>query len=275
MPEALAVPTADGAVLAGERLPGTGPTVVLLHAGVADSRAWRDVAPALNAEGADVVAYDRRGFGRTPGSAAAFRHADDLESVLDATADGPAWLVGNSQGGLIALDVALRAPERVAGLVLLAPAVSGAPEPQPEELDPDTFELTEQIDRDWEAGNLEALNGLEVRLWLDGPAGPAGRVGGRARALALEMNATALASGMAEDAGAGEEDAWRALEDIRAPATVAWGALDLPVIVARCRVLAERLGNVREAVELPGVAHLPALEQPGVVTSLVAHAMGL
>src|ERR1700712_2805965 len=103
MAEDLAVPTADGAVLSGERLPGSGPTVVLLHAGVADSRAWRDVAAALNAQGADVVAYDRRGFGRTPGGAAAFRHADDLLSVLDATADGPAWLVGNSPGGGIAL----------------------------------------------------------------------------------------------------------------------------------------------------------------------------
>jgi pimeloyl-ACP methyl ester carboxylesterase len=38
------------------------------------------------------------------------------------------WLLGNSMGGQLALDLALRAPDRVAGLILLAPDVGGAPE---------------------------------------------------------------------------------------------------------------------------------------------------
>ena len=120
--------------LARDHLTADGPRVVLLHAGVADRRAWRDVAPELHAMGADVLAYDRRGFGETPASAEPFRHVDDLLGLLD----GPAWLVGNSMGGAIALDAALLAPDAVAGLVLIAPAVSGAPEDAIENLDPDT-----------------------------------------------------------------------------------------------------------------------------------------
>src|SRR5918997_4956790 len=119
----------DGIV--GERWDGEGPPLVLLHAGIADRRVWRDVVPLLDAP---VVAYDRRGFGETPPGPEGFAHLDDLFAVLDATVAEPPWLVGNSMGGALALDAAVTAPERLAGLVLIAPAVSG--EPDPEEPDP-------------------------------------------------------------------------------------------------------------------------------------------
>ena len=52
----------DGTTLAGERWPGGGPTVLLLHEGVADRRGWAEVAgPGTRAT---VVAYDRRVTGR-------------------------------------------------------------------------------------------------------------------------------------------------------------------------------------------------------------------
>ena len=58
----------DGAELYGERWPGDGPVLVLLHEGVSDLRGWRQTAEILCAS-ADVVAYDRRGYGRTdPGA---------------------------------------------------------------------------------------------------------------------------------------------------------------------------------------------------------------
>jgi pimeloyl-ACP methyl ester carboxylesterase len=272
----LALPSGD-TILAGERWmggPGS-PVIVLLHAGVADSRAWRAVAEPLAALGADVVAYDRRGFGRTPLGSTDFRHLDDLLVVLDEAADAPAWIVGSSQGGLLALDLALTEPERVAGLVLLAPAVSGAPEPEADELDDATRRLADPIDAAYEAGRLDELNELEIRLWLDGPAGPDGRVGGTARALALDMNATALRSEVPEDAGGAGLDAWSRIEDIRVPAILAWGDLDLPIIIERCRTLAGRLPGLRETRVLAGTAHLPYLEQPHAVTELVRDAVGL
>jgi pimeloyl-ACP methyl ester carboxylesterase len=271
-----ALPAGD-TVLAGERWTGgaSSPPIVLLHAGVADRRAWKDVAEALAALGGDVVAYDRRGFGETAGRSPDFRHLDDLLVVLDETADGPAWLVGSSQGGLLALDLALSHPERVAGLVLLAPAVSGAPEPDPGDLDATTRRLSDAIDEAYEAGRLADLNRLEVELWLDGPAGPEGRVGGPARALALDMNAIVLRSDLPDDAGGSGLDAWSRLEEIRVPATLAWGDLDLPIIIDRCRELAERLPAVRETRVLAGAAHLPYLEQPQAVAQLISEAVGL
>jgi pimeloyl-ACP methyl ester carboxylesterase len=118
----------DGVSLAGERWPGGGQVAVLLHEGVADRRGWAEVAGLLAPE-LTVVAYDRRGHGQTPVSPGPFSHLDDLLSVLDQAGPGPVWLAGASAGGGLALDAALAAPGRVAGLIVMGTAVSGAPSP--------------------------------------------------------------------------------------------------------------------------------------------------
>src|SRR5262249_18090856 len=124
----------DGCELAGERWPDGAPLLVLLHEGVADRRGWHQVAERL-APQVTVVAYDRRGYGESPASTAPFTHTDDLLAILDREQAEPAWLAGASAGGGLALDTALLAPDRVAGLVLMGTAISGAPEP---EIDPGT-----------------------------------------------------------------------------------------------------------------------------------------
>src|SRR5215208_8392947 len=117
---------------------------------ICDRRSWREVGALLAAAGRDVVAYDRRGFGEVPQPDAPFRHVDDLLAVLDAISpDAPAWLVGSSMGGGVALDAALEAPERVAGLVLVAPAVSGDPELDEASVNAETHGLADAIDAAW------------------------------------------------------------------------------------------------------------------------------
>jgi len=253
-----------GFKLAGERWGSTGPVVVMLHEGVADRRSWRDVAPVL-AEHATVVAYDRRGFGETAPSTVTFAHVDDLLAVLDEVTEGKVWLVGTSAGGGVALDASLVRPERVAGLVLLAPGVSGAPEP---DLDADTERIVGLLEAAMSEGDLDEVNRLETWLWLDGPAQPEGRVGGPKRALALEMNGIVLRNGVAEDAGASGIDAWTRLDEVQVPAIVACGDLDVPFLVTRSKELADRLPTGRHRT-LAGVAHLSELEQPAVVSELL------
>jgi pimeloyl-ACP methyl ester carboxylesterase len=118
----------DGTTLAGERWLGGGQTVLLLHEGVADRRGWAEVARLLAPE-LTLVAYDRRGYGQTPVSTEPFSHLDDLLAVIGHAGAGPVWLAGASAGGGLALDAALIAPDRVAGLVVMGTAVSGAPNP--------------------------------------------------------------------------------------------------------------------------------------------------
>jgi pimeloyl-ACP methyl ester carboxylesterase len=266
--ERLEIPVA-GATLVGDRWTGSRSPIVLLHAGVCDRRCWREVGERLAEDEWDVVAYDRRGFGEVPHGDRPFRHVDDLLAVIDALSPiAPAWLLGSSMGGGVALDTALAAPERVAGLVLLAPAVSGDPEPDDATVIAETHGLAEAIDAAWTAEDLEACNELEVRLWLDGPAGPEGRVSGPPRELALEMNRIVLANGESELDGASGIDAASRLNEITAPALVACGELDVPTKLRRSAELAGSLANATYHA-LPGRAHLPYLEAPGEVAALV------
>jgi pimeloyl-ACP methyl ester carboxylesterase len=260
---------ARGATLVGDRWNGAGPPIVLLHAGVCDRRSWREVGARLAGAGREVVAYDRRGFGDVAPGGAAFRHVDDLLAVLDAvSADAPAWLVGSSMGGQVALDAALEAPERVAGLVLLSPAISGDPELEDEVVIAATNGLAEGIDAAWTAGAVEECNRLEVWLWLDGPAGPEGRVSGPARELALDMNRIVIANGEPEADGASGLDAGSRVHEIAIPAIVACGELDVSLKVRRSAELADALANGTYR-SLPGRAHLPYLEAPDEIAALI------
>lgn len=259
-----------GTNLVGERWAGRGPTVVLLHAGVADRRSWATVADELVVH-ATVVTYDRRGFGETSLGTESYSHLRDLLGVLDHFQLDQVWLVGSSAGGRVALDAAVSVPERVAGLVLFAPAVSGAPEPDPELLGPELRWFDGEIDKQIEASNLDELNRLETWLWLDGPTSREGRVSGPARELALEMNRVALAN------DAGETDyesmnAWGHLEDTAAPTTVACGSLDVAFLIERCEVIAQRVPRARYRC-LEGMAHLPYLEDPSAVASVILEAL--
>lgn len=259
----------DGGRLVGEQWPGSGPCVVLLHAGVCDRRSWYAAVQHLGGVGR-LVAYDRRGAGDSAPGRGAFRHVDDLLAVLDALGEEPAWLVGSSMGGQVAVDAALIAPDRVAGLLLLAPAISGAPDPQT--LDPDTERLSDLLDAATARRDLDEVARLETWVWLDGPAGPEGRVAGAARELALDMSARVLRSAASEEAGASGLDAWHRLDEVRQPVTVAWGDLDVPFLVERCAELAARLTGSRTRV-LSGTAHLPYLEDPALVAGVVRDAL--
>ena len=182
------------ATLHGVRLgSGGSPQLVFLHAGIADHRSWSGLLPLL-APDMDLVAYDQRGFGATTYAAEAHDQVADLSAVLDACGYGRPVLVGNSRGGQIALDFALTHPDRVAALVLLAPAVSGAPRVAASDLRPEEAAFWEELEAAEAAGDLDGLNRGEIRLWLDGLDAPEGRVTAAPRHLALDMNAIALSA---------------------------------------------------------------------------------
>src|SRR5919197_3597014 len=134
---------------------GAGEAIVFLHAGVCDKRMWRDQMAAF-ADRYRVVAYDRRGFGESAYQAETFSHMHDLAAVLDELKIERATLVGCSQGGRFAVDFALAHPKRVARLVLVAPAIGGAP--QPEQLPADIEALLEEAERAQDQKHFELVN---------------------------------------------------------------------------------------------------------------------
>lgn len=243
--------------LAAER---TGPDVevVFLHAGVSDRRLWRSQMNAL-APRWTSLAYDRRGFGETLPVDEPWSMVGDLQAVLDAAAPGrPVVLVGCSQGGRIAIDFALASPERVRALVLVAPAVTGAPSPG--DFPPKVQALLDELERAETERDVDRANEIEAHLWLDGPTSDAGRVGGSVRELFLAMNGIALrAPALGTQAEA--PSAWERLAQLKVPTMLIWGDLDFAYLQERCRHLARTLPHLRAHL-MRGAAHLPNLERP-------------
>jgi pimeloyl-ACP methyl ester carboxylesterase len=245
--------TSGRAVLAAEEH-GSGPDVLLLHAGVTDRRSWRHVVDALPDR--RCIAFDARGYGETTYEQEdGWSRVDDALAVLDAYAVESAVVVACSMGGRTALDLALLHPERVRALVLIGTAVSGAPDIEVEE---DLQWLDGAFERAEGAGDLDEINRLEALIWLDGPRAGEGRVTGAVRDLFLEMNRHAL-----EAADPGEErrdaDAWQHAHGISVPTLLLIGEHDLTHIRANAEHLAHGIPGAR-LVALPGVAHLPHLE---------------
>lgn len=260
---ALVLVSSPGARLAVEHA-GTGPAVVCLHAGVADRRSWRPMAPFL-VDDHRVVAWDRRGFGDTVVEEVGwFDHVADLLAVMDAMEVESAVLVGNSQGGRVAMDAALEHPDRVTGVVMLAAAWTGAPSPPDP---PHLAAIGQELTAAEATEELSWVNEVEARIWLDGTEAPRGRVDGLARELFLDMNGRALRAG---DVGEEVErsPAWPRLSSVAAPVTVVACSLDEPASPVIGRLAAETIPAGRFEL-LEGVAHLPTLEDPTAVARIV------
>jgi pimeloyl-ACP methyl ester carboxylesterase len=246
--------TSGNAVLAAEAHGSGDPPILLLHAGVTDQRSWRHVIDALPDH--LCLTYDARGYGRTTyETEEGWSSVDDAVAVLAAYGVGRAVVVASSMGGMTALDLALAHPELVAALVLVAPAISGAPDPTYEAA---VLAMDDEAEAAEARRDLAALNALEARLWLDGPSVPEGRVAGPARELFLDMNGLAQ---LAADPGArGEgQGAWDRLTEISVPTLLLVGEHDLRYL-REYAVHASRTIPRARLVELPGVAHLPHLE---------------
>jgi pimeloyl-ACP methyl ester carboxylesterase len=269
-PAGLTVPSGRASLHVERRGPEGAFPLICLHSGVTDRRSWHGLMDELTASDVvayDMVAYDRRGVGSTTYQEEAHDQVTDLVAVLDQLALSEVVLIGNSRGGAIALDAALEHPDRIAALVLLAPAITGAPAIDEASVDAEEAKVWATLEAAEAAGDLDALNEGEVRFWLDGPKAPAGRVGGELRQLALQMNSVAL---HAESPGhePAVRDAWSRLSEVRCPVLLMVGQFDLGAIGVRCRQAAEVIPGA-ELVELGGVAHLIAFEEPAAVAAAV------
>jgi pimeloyl-ACP methyl ester carboxylesterase len=247
---------------------GTGPPLVLVHGLGLTWRSWQPVLDALEARH-DVIAIDLPGFGESPALPAGTaptptRLADAVESELDRlNLDAPA-LVGNSLGGWVALELARR--RRATRAVVISP--SGLESPPERAL---VIALNELM-------RLRARFGAPLGRWLTAPA--LARVmlfaGLRSQPWRLSPDAadhdlhdfgyspgfqSTLASTVATHV-----PGW--LGEIPVPVRVAFGTLDLMLGVFTAPRFAAAIPGA-ELVALPGVGHVPMLDDPELVARTI------
>ena len=106
---------------------GSGEPVVFIHGALFESFGPMAADPALN--DFRLIRYCRRGYAGSKADAAVpiARHAADCLALIRSLDAAPAHVVGHSSGGVIALQLALDAPEAVRSLTLLEPALLSVP----------------------------------------------------------------------------------------------------------------------------------------------------
>jgi 3-oxoadipate enol-lactonase len=221
---------------------------------------WNDYARRRR-----VLALDNRGTGlssKPPGPYSIEMLADDAASVLDERGIERCDVYGHSLGGFVALTLALRRPELVRSLVLVATSPGGpGHEPLPEEtretwLSAAGLPLEDAIRATMPtafAPGWADAHPNEYRRWLtariDSPTPPECWFAQfRAGGLYLEQGVP--------------------VEEIAVPALVVHGDLDRVVPLANGLLLTARLPDA-ELVVLRGRGHVPMLEQPEEFSSVV------
>jgi 3-oxoadipate enol-lactonase len=242
---------------------GDGPPVLLVHAGIADSRMWEPLGERLVAAGHRVVACDLPGFGRTPLAPGLVSNAAELAALLDELGIERAAVVGASFGGRIALELALRAPERVSALALLGSALDEYD--ASDELD--AFDAAETAAA--EAGDLDAATELSVRMWLDRPGRTGVDPAVRELVRAMQRRALELQDGVDAELEELDPPVAQRLSEISARALVMVGEDDVEDFHGIAVRLARELPGAEPVVWIRGAAHLPALERPGDVAEVL------
>src|SRR5262249_38683738 len=200
---------------------------------------------------------DARGYHRSAAPTEEFSHLDDLIAVLDQLRLPSAHLVGCSMGGASAIDLALAHPERVLSLTLLCPGVSGYRWPAEPELD--------ARGAAGEGEGEDALVAIGLREWAAAGAEP----------LVAEMMRAAVRAWPGEERFARDADsALNRLGELRVPTVLMVGDLDRPALIECNEVIAASIAGC-ELVRMPGVDHLPALRDPGLVARTILRQCGL
>jgi pimeloyl-ACP methyl ester carboxylesterase len=236
------------------------PTVLFLHGAGMDHTVWALLARWFAHHRCGVLAPDLPGHGRSQGtpltSIAAM--AQWAVALLDAAGAGRARVVGHSMGTLIALELAARAPERVAGLGLVATADAM-------KVSPDLLNAAKVNDH--AAVDMVAIWGYGARAGLGGSLMPGAWMLGCGMRLLERAKAGVLHADLAACNDYG--DGLAAAAKVRAPAIVVIGERDVMTPAKAGRQLAAALAGAK-AVVLPGAGHILMQERPDEVLAALA-----
>ncbi len=245
--------------------------IVLVHGFGASSFSWRNNLNPIAAAGFTVYAPDMRGFGLSDKgwdkSMSQDAQADRLKTFLDAVGIDRAVLAGNSMGGGIVTNFALRYPDRVRGLVLVDAAIYGG-------MNSGLVSALVSLPgiQRWAQHLVRFILANDDRnastiksAWFDGSQVTPDVLSGYRRALQTpdwDIGLLALLrDGMSNDLGP-------RLKDLHAPTLIVWGEHDTWISPSNAPKLNADIAGSKLAI-IPQAGHVPHEEKPEEFNKLV------
>lgn len=222
---------------------GDGPVVVLLHSFLMDASMWAPQVEAFDG-GYRLIAVDERGHGETPAEQP-FDHWDvarDTLAVLDHLGVDRAAVIGTSQGGFVALRMALLAPHRITALAVLGTSA----EPEDEQIAAAYHQLAEVWISQGPDTVIQAVADICLGEYDPSDWTPKWRAVEGER-LRLIMNALVDRDGVLDRIG-----------EIDVPVLVLHGTADLAYAVSKAETIVKALPKA-ELVTVEGGAHFLSL----------------
>ena len=243
-------------------LAGQGPVIVLIHDGNIHREVWDDQFLYF-AKNHKVIRYDRRGYGRSSAATVPYTNLDDLNALFTELKIDKACLMGMSMGGRLAVDFALRYPEKVTALVLVGAPVGGFPytshmtdrgghQPQFDTTDPAKYLAQARLyyvteDPYTIYSENAAAKEKAKRLVLENPRHP----------------------GVSRNEPPEIVPAYKRLGEIKVPTLILVGEFDIPDVHAHAGALNAGIPGSRRDI-IKQAAHLVPLEQPEAFNKIVA-----
>jgi len=235
---------------------GNGDTVILIHGGLLTKEMW-DGSFEKMAQQYRVVRYDVRNHGRSRSEEASFAHIADLKTLMDELNIDRAVIMGLSLGGKIAIDFALKSPDRVNGLILVAPGLSGF-----EFHGPENQLYDEKFNAAAKNGDAEKMIEAFMEAWTYGPHRRAQEVEPVVRDKIRSMAQVSLKTWNSQTRELVPSPAAAThLQDIKVPTLAIVGDMDMPNILEIVALLEKSIPHF-EKVVIPGAAHMVNLEKP-------------
>ncbi|MBX9651219.1 MAG: alpha/beta hydrolase [Xanthobacteraceae bacterium] len=272
------VPTRSGSVFVQEKGPIDGIPVVLFHGTAAWSELWRHTSDAAAAAGYHVIALDLPpfGFSDRPGGYTRADQAARINDVLGALKAAPAIIVGHSFGAGAATELAMRYPERARGLVLVDAALglTAAPSDAPWAIQP---KWIREILVSLTITNPAATKTLLEMLIAKKERALPEFVAILQRPIAQRDSTSDIADWLyyflGADRAAVSADR-SAYARLKTPVAILWGDKDSITPVEQALDLRTLLPPPTSLNLLPGLGHIPQIEDPDAFNDALLKALG-
>lgn len=227
----------------------SGKVIVLIHDGLLHRELW-DNQFSYFSKDFKVIRYDRRGYGNSFPAIGSYSNLEDLNELFTQLKIDSACLIGCSYGGALAIDFALKYPDKVTSLVLVGAVVGGFPFTS--HFRNRGGHLPTNL-KDEHMANMYYLTDDPYEIYSENAEA-------RKKALKLVRNnpqRVYRASQFTTDS----LPAYRRLNEIKVPALIIVGEFDIPDVQAHAGAINAGILNSQRII-VPKSGHLVPLEQP-------------